>query len=218
MDKDTAKTAETEVNGQVKNDAQTAKTITTPNTDEVIENLRKEKDKAEMRARQLENEKLEREKQDEIARQKQLEENNEFKALYEREQAARLELERKNEETAKQVALDAAKSEILATYPTEVTELAETTGISLSDDSETSKGEYKKKLDAIASKVTTATKKVVGNNGVVTEGNDEDTERTLLNQRMRYNDKTISSEARRAAISKIPALKEMKKMAGLSEE
>lgn len=213
---DTPNPGETVVVEQVKNDAQATQSTSTTTAAE-IEAARKRAEQAEMRANQLANQIAEREKADEIARQKQLEENNEFKTLYEREKAQREEMERQQEEASRSAQLANAKSAVFAEYPVEVVEVAEAAGLALSDDSEEAKAALKEKLEVIKSKVVTSQPaKVVGNNGVQPVSS-EDADHALLVQRMRYDDKTIADEARRTAISKIPGLAEMKKIAGVSE-
>jgi len=192
---------------QVKNDAPT---VTESNTQE-IEILRKRAEQSEMRARQLENQNKEREKKEEETRLKKLEEDNEFKTLYEREKAAReqLEAEREQEELYKTV--QKAKSSVLSSYSSEVVELAEATGIGLVDDTEESKEAYKAKLDIIASKLKAPEPTVRGNNTTTGPVNADDSK--TLHQRLRYDDRDISKNARKALISKLPELDIMRKHA-----
>lgn len=195
----------------VKNDAPT---VTEPNTELIAANKRAEQ--AEMRARQLENEKKDREKLDEVARQKQLEDNEEFKTLYEREKEARerLEAERQDEDTRKTI--QSAKAEIFAGYSPEVIELAEATGIDLYDESDASQEAFKAKLDIITSKIPTTTKTVHGSNPSPTAPALTDDTKVLLN-RLRYDDRSISRSARRTLISNLPELREMRGIANSQE-
>lgn len=195
-----------EVLGQVKNDALDATKL----ANELAE-AKKIAEQAQMRARQLENEKAAREKADEEARQKQLEENEEYKTLYEREKAQREELLQEQETKAQEAAIKAAKQEVLSGFSSEVLEIAEATGLSLYDDSETAKADLKAKLEVIASKVGNTTKKVMGNNT-----RDDSTDNSNDYIKMRFSDPKIAREARKSAISKIPALEEMRKIAGMN--
>lgn len=202
--------AENEAIEQAKNEAQR---VTESNT-ELIE-ARKKAAQAEMRANQLANQLAEREKKEEEARQKQLEENNEFKTLYEREKEAREKLlaERQDEETKQSVIK--AKGEVFSGYAAEVVELAEATGIDLYDDSDESKSALKAKLDIIASKINPTDKKVHGNNPVTPI--DEKADNKTLLQRMRYDDRTISRNARRSVIGQLPELATMRAMGKTQE-
>lgn len=217
MEETAEQKAEREAIEKAKNNATTATVV--DNTAEINE-LRKQKEQAEMRARQLENEKAAREKSDEEARQKELEEQNEFKTLYEREKEQRESLEREREEGAKRSAIETAKSAILSSYSAEVTEVAEAAGLTLLDDSESAKADLKKRLDVIAGKLPSATplKRVQGNNGVTVQPTGNEADDAKLYERMRYSDRNISDAARSAAIKKIPALDVMRRNAGLSTE
>lgn len=202
----TPKTGETaEVLGQVKNEALDATKL----ANELAE-AKKIAQQAQMRAQQLENAEAARKKADEEARQKQLEENEEYKTLYEREKAQREELIQEREQEAQSEALKKAKQEVLNGFSSEVLEIAEATGLSLYDDSEESKAELKAKLEVISSKVGNTTKKVMGNNtkDETTDGNEDYI-------KMRFSDVSIAREARKNAISKLPALEEMRKISGM---
>lgn len=169
-------------------------------------------EQAQMRARQLENEKATREKADEEARHKQLEENEEYKILYEREKAQREELLSEREKEVQEATIAAAKKEVLNGFSSEVLEIAEATGLSLYDSSDEAKAQLKAKLEIIASKVGNTDKKVIGNNTRdETPGADNDY------LRMRFSDVSIAREARKSAISKIPALEEMRKISGMTK-
>jgi hypothetical protein len=206
MDKGTPN-GETVVIEPIKNDAQTQ--VIEPNT-ELIE-ARKRAEQAEMRARQLENEKKEREKQDEIARQKQLEENEEYKILYEREKEAKEALETEREREESQRTISSTKGSILASYDSEVVDLAESTGIDLYDDSEESKIAFTAKLDKIASKLKLPEKKVIGNNPPIIPTNTDDSK--VLMGRLRYDDRDLRESAKRTIIGSLPGVEQMRKIA-----
>lgn len=202
---------------QVSNNTPTVTAPVIP--DPALAEALKKAEQAEMRNRQLENEKATRDKADEVARQKALEENNEFKTLYEREKEARENLERANETSTKQAAIDAAKNKVLADYSQEVKDIAEVSGLSLNDDTPEAQADLKTKLDSIASKLPqTPVKRVQGNNGVQTPVSSDQAEDAKLYQRMRFTDKAVSDAAKMSVISKLPALDVMRRNAGLNVE
>lgn len=194
----------------VKNDAQPVNTT----SDTELAELKKRAEQAEMRARQLENQAKEREKADEEKRLKELEENEEFKTLYERAELARKELEDRiaYEEATKAIAKE--QSTILQEYPQEVIELAEATGLSLVDDTDAAKADYKERLDKIKSKVRTESAKVVSNNNP-TEPITPDADKSKMLVQLRYGSRGVKTEAAHAVIGKLSAIDEMKKIAGV---
>lgn len=131
--------------------------------DTAVEQLRKEKEQAEMRANQLANQLKAKQDAEAAAEAKRLEENNEFKTLHEQEKAKREALEAKiaADEQAKELAK--AKTEVLADYPDEVKALAEETGMTLASADDDAKAAFKEKLDKIQQRV--------GANGKVTPNN-----------------------------------------------
>lgn len=152
-------TGETVEPGTLSNDGQTAAT-TVPTAPVVnatdsaeVEKLKKEAEQARIRANQLENELKKKNDADEIARQKQLEEKEEFKTLYEQTQSRLKEIEDAQDAQTKKVALEAATTEVLKGYPANVQDLAKTAGLSLLDDSEESKTRLVATLDAFKEKV-----------------------------------------------------------------
>lgn len=118
-----------------------------------VERLRREKEQAEMRARQLENEKRDRDATDAEAKRKQLEEQDEYKQLYEKTQADLKALQDTQAAAERNTALSQATDGIFKDYPTEVVELAKTAGLGLSDDSDASQTALKEKLDAFKARI-----------------------------------------------------------------
>lgn len=174
-----------------------------------VERLQKELEKANLRNRQLENEKSAREKADEEKRLKQLEENNEWKSVAEQERAKREALEQEREAETKAAELSSATSELFSQFPAEVVEIAQETGLSLNEVTEEAKEALKSKLEKIQGKVVTD-KRVTPNNPsnqVIAPA------KTELIQRMRAGDR----EAREEVISNLESVKAMKRMAGMSE-
>lgn len=203
---------ETAVNEPVKNDAPTANNI---NLEHELVELRKKAEQAEMRARQLENEKQERVKQEELARQKQLEEQNEYRTLYEREKAAREAIEIDREEKETRAKLSLVQEKIFAEYPQEVKEIAEATGISLVSDDQTSIDSVKAKLELIKGKLGNNTStRIAGNNGLGETNNGSNIERTEALKLSRNGD----TDAFFKAVNTIPALDTMRKIAGYRQE
>lgn len=209
--------------GETVNTGDTQTTVTTSATPAVnapdpaeVERLRKESEQKDLRIRQLENERKAREDAEAETKRKQLEENEEYKSLYEREKAERERLANEQADAERKAALNSAQNEIFATFPADVTDVASTAGLSLTDDSEEAKVALKTKLEAIASKVS-STQTVTGNNPSPT-AEPTGTDRTKLLQRMRFNDKDLSESAKIEAISKIPALDAMREQAGYTKK
>lgn len=208
---DTVVTTETATPEAVKNDV-------TPTSAPAVDNaskeadLQKQLDQARMREQQLLNKEAERDKAEDEAKRKQLEEKEQFKDLYEKEKAERERITNEQLETERKQAVSKAQNEIFAGFPSDVTEVAATAGLSLTDDSDEAKDALKTKLESIASKVNSK-QTVTGNNpnpNTQTTG----TDRTKLLQRMRFNDNDLASAAKVEAISTLPALDVMREQAG----
>lgn len=175
-----------------------------------VERLKKEAAQAQMRANQLENELKRREAAEEAAKLKQLEENNEWKSVAEQNRAKleALEAEREAEERSKELA--AARQEVFKEFPTEVIELAEETGLNLSDTTEEAKEAFKAKLTKISEKVA-AKAPVTPNNPANPSAPNASREELL--KRMAYGDKAARAEV----ISNLPGVEAMRKMAGFQQ-
>lgn len=210
---DTPKEGETVTPG----DSQTTVTTTSaPVVDNAgaaeVERLRLEKEKADLRIRQLENKLTAREKDDEDAKQKQLEEQGKFEDLYKKAEEERNNLIRERDDAAKQTNLNKTREELLSKFPTNVQEIAETTGLSLTDDSEEAVADLTKKLESIASKVPKDTRIQGSNPAPVT---DTAPEREQLVQKMRFDNGEVRRNAVREAIRTIPGVDGMRKIAGV---
>lgn len=175
-----------------------------------VERLKKEAAQATMRANQLQNQLDKKAAEDEAAKLKQLEENNEWKSVAEQNRAKleALEAEREAEQRSKELAT--AKQEVFKEFPAEVIELAEETGLSLTDTTEESKEALKAKLEKIQSRVVT--KAVVTPNNPANP-NPPDADRAEKLRRMAHGDK----QARAEIISSIPGVEAMRKMAGFQQ-
>ena len=121
--------------------------------DEAAE-LRKQLEQQRMRANQLENEKRERDKVQAEADRKKLEEQNEYKELFEKTDAELKAIREREEKAARDAELSKVSEDVLKDYPKEVRELAETAGLGLTDESEVARTAFKEKLDAIAARIT----------------------------------------------------------------
>lgn len=184
--------------------------------DPKLDELQKQLDIANQRASQLTNEKAAREKADAEASQKQLEEQNEFKTLYEREKAERERLQTERETATKQSVLDTTTSTILGDYSDNVKDVAQSAGLALYDDSEQAQADFKKRLDAIAAKFPDKpAPRVQGNNGNI-QPPTADAEQDKLLRQMRFSDRNLADAARSKAFKGIPALDVMRKNAGLT--
>lgn len=175
-----------------------------------VERLRKEAAQAVMRANQLQNALDKKAAEDEAARLKQLEENNEWKAVAEQNRAKleALETEREQEQRTKELAV--AKQEVFKEFSAEVVELAEETGLSLNDTSEEAKEALKATLEKISARVATKAP-VTPNNPANPSAPDASREELL--KRMAYGDKSARAEV----ISNLPGVEAMRKMAGFSK-
>lgn len=205
----TPNTGETETPGASQTTVQTPATPVVNAVDPAeVERLRKDKEKSDLRVRQLENEAQARKEADEEAKRKQLEENDEWKSLAEQEKAKReaLEAEKEADATAKQ--LKEATAEVFSEFPANVVELAEEMGVGLTDGTDEDKAKLKAQLTKIAGKVV-SDKKVTPNNP---GGTSAPTDAELM-QRMRAGDKTARAEV----IGNLPGVQAMRKMAGYSE-
>lgn len=192
-----------------------AKPTVTPTSNAVdpqaeVERLKAELEKKNLRERQLQNELDKRIKAEEEARQKQLEDNEEWKTLAEQERAKREALETDLEAKERTREIQATTSEIFSQFPKEVVELAEETGLSLQDSSEEAQQAFKEKLEKIQAKVVKDAKPTPNNPGNTAPAQ---ASREEMLKRMGYGDKA----ARTQIISELPAVKEMRRQAGLAE-
>lgn len=139
-----------------------------------VEQARREADTAKIRANQLENELKKMRDEQEAARQKQLEEKEEFKTLYEQTQSRLREMEDATTQAERTQTLKSETETIYKDYSETVVELAKTAGLSLTDDSDAAKASLKEKLDSFKSKLGNAP--ITSNNpgNTVASGTSED--------------------------------------------
>jgi membrane protein involved in colicin uptake len=137
-----------------------------------VEKLRQEnerlKTQADLRERQIANEKKAEEDRKAAEEAKRLEDNNEYKTLHEQEKAKReaLEAELNAEEQRKEIAK--TKTDVSKDYPDEVKSEAEELGITLDSTDDASVAAYKEKLDKLQKMAGTNRKVGPNNPGVRT--------------------------------------------------
>lgn len=208
---DTVVTTETAPAEPVKNEAPAATTPTV--TQAELDEIKRQKDQAEMRARQLENEKVEREKREEEARRKKMEEDGEYKTLLERTTQELEALKAEREAEAKKSEISSAEFTILNGYTSEVRDAAKELGISLTDDTEESKQAFQARLDVIKGRFGEEQQpKIQGNNQPPMQTPTNLEERAKLVSAARF-----SPDASMQVIGSLDAIKEMRKQAGVSE-
>lgn len=153
---DTDKMPETVAEVTPKND--TPAPVTPPveekkTEDSEVEKERKLREQAEMRANQLANQLKAKDDAEAAAKAKELEENNEFKTLYEQEKARREELEASQEADQKAKEVKDTSESILSDYSDDVKALAEDAGLELKDVSEDAVAEFKGRLDKFQTRI-----------------------------------------------------------------
>lgn len=114
--------------------------------DNAVEELRKKLEQQEMRANQLANQLKAKEEAEAKAKEKELEEQNQYKDLFEQEKAKREALETQQETEKRQAELEKAKAETLAGFSDDVKQAAEKLGLTLLDTDESSVEAFKEKL------------------------------------------------------------------------
>lgn len=146
----------------------TAATVTTPPADNgnaaEVERLRLEKEKADTRIRQLENEAAAKQKAEDDAKAKELEKNEEYKTLLDQERAKREKLEQEADDREAKAELNKAKAEALKDFPEEVQTQAEDLGIDLTRADEADIKAYVEKLTKLNDGFS-SNGKVTSNNG-----------------------------------------------------
>lgn len=135
-----------------KNNDGAGETPSTPANDKEAQ-LRKELEQLRMRANQLENEKRESDKAAAEADRQKLEEQNEYKTLFEKTDAELRAIREREEKASRSAELSKVSEDVLKDYPKEVQELAATAGLTLTDESEVSRTAFKEKLDGIAQRI-----------------------------------------------------------------
>jgi hypothetical protein len=157
-----------------------SKTTVTPSTPPVVtaadtgeaEKLRKELEHARLREAQLANQLKAKEEADAATKAKEMEEQNQFKELYEQERAKREAIETEAEAKERQAEIAKAKKDVLSEYSDEVKTLVDELGLDLADADEATVATFKEKV-AKLDKGATVTGKVTSNNQPNPQGNSE---------------------------------------------
>lgn len=169
-----------------------------------VDRLRKEKEQADLRIRQLENEKVARDKADEEARQKQLEEKEEWKTVAEEAKSKLDAIEAEKATAERNAELKAESAKVLDEFAPEVKKVAETAGMSLADNTAEAIAEFKTKLTALAETVKAPTP--AGNNPPP-RGDDASLPSAEVLTAIKYGNK----DARKAYIQQSPSIQAVKK-------
>ena len=186
-----------------------------------VERLRKEKEQADLRIRQLENERQARETADREAEAARLKQNEEYKTLYEKSNAELERIREESETKERQATLSTATSDVFKDYPQAVQDIAKTTGLSLSDDSELARAALKEKLDSLQTVVGGTTPQVTSSNPSTAAPVATGEPTTLGRPRqLGIDNGTVAQTEMNPQkfseyIKKIPAIDHMKRQAGL---
>lgn len=118
-----------------------------------LEEERKAREQATMRANQLENEKKAREEEEAKREAQKLEEQNQYKELYEQEKAKREAEEADREERERKAEIEKAKQSILGEVSEAARETAKELGLDLTDSSDEAQAAFKEKLAKLDKRV-----------------------------------------------------------------
>jgi len=186
-----------------------------------VERLRKESEQRDLRIRQLENEKTARDNADREAEAKRLKENEDYKALFERTNAELEKIRTDKEAQDREAQVTAATNDVLKDYPEAVREVAKTTGLTLSDDSELARASLKDKLDNLQ-KVVGVSAPTVESSNPTTAAPAATSEQTTLGRpkQLGIDNGTVAQTEMNPAkfgeyVRKLPAIDQMKRQAGI---
>lgn len=128
---------------------------TTPvvNVDPAVTEANKKAEQAQMEANMLRNKLKALEDADSATRAAKLEEQQEYKTLYEQEKAERERIATERDTETRQQTLATEESKIIAQYAPEVLEIAKELGFGLTDTNEDAVAAFKSKLDKVSEKV-----------------------------------------------------------------
>jgi len=150
---DTATPAETATAQPLDNNVSAPVTTPVVNTGQDAAEANKRAEQAQMEANMLRNKLKAFEDAQATAQAKDLEDREEYKALYEQEKKRAEELAFERTETERKQVLAGEEAKLLADYPEAVKEIVKETGVSLTDATDEAKAELKSKLDRIAERV-----------------------------------------------------------------
>lgn len=156
----------------------------------------------------LREENKKREEADAEAAKKKLEEDGELKTLIEQERERGERLEKELADRDLSATLATANAEILGKYPKAVQKIAQTAGMTLTDDSDEAKTALTEKLDSIA-KDLSSQQKVRGNN-MPPEETPVAPERAAALKKLKFGDK--SQENWHELLKDNPGIASMKKL------
>jgi hypothetical protein len=172
--------------------------------DAEVERLKKEADQARMRANQVQNE-LDKIKADqEAARLKALQDQEEWKTVAEESQAKLDKYEADKADAERKAELTTEANTVLAEFSPEVKKVAETAGMSLTDNTPEAIAEFKTKLTSLAETVKAPTP--AGNNPTPPVTGDTNLRSEEVVTAMRYG----SKDARKAYIQQSPSIQAVK--------
>lgn len=179
-----------------------------------VERQKKAAEQAQMRANQLENELKKFKEEQAAAKAKELEEQNQFKSLYEQEKAKREEIETERETSKRQAELTTATDTVLGEFSQEVVEIAKDAGLGLSDNTEEAKAALKEKLAKIQEKVVKNSTPTPNNpsTGSATPSAEQQIET------LRYGSAQDKQRVKTDLIGNLGAVKAMKQMAGYQDK
>lgn len=164
---------------------------TTPvvNVDPAVAEAVKRAEQAQMEANMLRNKLKALEDAESAAKSAQLEEQQEYKTLYEQEKAERQRIALESEAESKKQTLASEESKIIAQYAPEVLEIAKELGFGLTDANEDAVAAFKSKLDKVSEKV--GAKIGVQPNNTRTVANPQSREELLAQYRKTGDRKTM---------------------------
>lgn len=179
-----------------------------------LERQKRAAEQSFMRAQQLENE-LKKFKDEQAAQKaKELEEQNQFKSLYEQEKAKLEEITSQQEAQKRQTELTQATDSVLGEFSQEVAEIAKEAGLGLTDDSEEAKAALKAKLENIQKKVV-STSTPAPNNPNPNMAQPADAQKL---ETLRYGEGQARQQVANEMIGGLAAVKAMKAMAGYQDQ
>lgn len=177
-----------------------------------VEQAKLEADKERMRANQLANELQTMRDSQAAVDKKQLEDKEEYKALYEKNDAELKQIREDRERSERQTQLATETETVFKDYPAEVIKVAKTAGISLTDDSEAARTSLKEKLDSLKETVSPSAN-VTPNNPYTPDATAP--ERAKVMDEIRLKGASGDATPANQFISNLESVKAMKRQAGV---
>lgn len=157
-----------------------------------LDAIRKEREQLEMERNMLRNKLAEKEKAEAELKQKQLQENEEYKTLWEQTQAQLREVTEAQERAATLAEISAKEKELSSQYSEEVLDIAKTAGLKLDATDEDAVSKFQSALEKISSKVGRDTKPSPENHSGQSRDN---LSQAQAIERLRSGDKSAVSDA-----------------------